>query len=109
MYRCLCTGGPALKIFQNNAKSSSTQRLIRILPDAPGGLKQAGIYVLFYWMDTFNSNFERIDSVLGTLNGDFYAIQAKETTALQMAFKRFAVGCCLRRHRKACEQAFTDD
>ena len=116
MHRCLCTGGPALKIFQNNANSSSMKLLIRILPDAPSGLKkrsrrQVSMTLSSYRMPS-TANFKRIDSVLGTPDGDVYAIQATIAKALQMAFKRFgrnAVGCCLRHHRKACEQVFTDD
>ena len=140
MHRYLCTGGPALKIFQNNANSSSMKLLIRILPDAPSGLKkrsrrQVSMTLSSYRMPS-TANFKRIDSVLGTPDGDVYAIQATIAKirvrvpksgvlfmssiyavqlilwSLQMAFKRFgrnAVGCCLRHHRKACEQVFTDD
>ena len=48
---------------------------IHILPGTLGGLKQAGVSDSFYWMPSV-ANFEGVDSVLGTPDGNIYAIQA---------------------------------
>lgn len=46
-----------------------------IIPGTLGSLNQAGIFDEFYWIPSA-SNFEGIDGVLGTADGNVYTLQA---------------------------------
>ena len=74
MHRRLGMGGAALRIFQD-IHHSTMQPSTRVLPGTLGGLKQAGVSDSFYWMPSV-ANFQGVDSVLGTPDGQVYTIQA---------------------------------
>jgi hypothetical protein len=74
MHQCLGAKGAPLDIFQGNQRSTM-QRSTNIIPGTLGALKQIQALDSFYWMPS-GVNFEGIDSVLGTSDGQVYTIQA---------------------------------
>ena len=78
MHTRLGTAGTALAIFANGSQSTMQPSAI-ILPGTLGSLSGVELHESFYWMPS-SSNFPGVDSVLGTLDGGVYIIQATIAT-----------------------------
>ena len=74
MHIRLGTAGTALTIFGDGGQSTMQPSAL-ILPGTLGGLSGVEPRDSFYWIPS-SSNFEGVDSVLGTLDGGVYTIQA---------------------------------
>ena len=103
MHNRLGLGGMALVIFGSDGESTM-QPSNCILPGTLGGLRQVGLKDSFYWMPS-SSNFKGVDSVLGTLDGQVYTLQA--TIAADRMHHRLSSStrvalCCYREHATGC-------
>ena len=74
MHTRMGTAGTALAIFANGSQSTMQPSAL-ILPGTLGSLNGVECLESFYWMPS-SSNFEGVDSVLGTPDGGVYTIQA---------------------------------
>jgi len=74
VHQRLGTDRAALEISQDHIESTM-EPSTRMLPGILDGLKQTDVSDSFYWMPT-GSNFQGVDSVLGTSDGGVYIIQA---------------------------------